>query len=51
MAARYAGHVYLFQMSSRTKVFIENALYRYCNDTMAVVMIWEFWGNEIGLFK
>ena len=34
------------------KSLIGNALYRYCElDTMAMVMIWEFWGNEIGLFK
>ena len=31
------------------KELIRNALYRYCElDTMAMVMIWEFWGNEIG---
>ena len=34
------------------KELIKNALYRYCElDTMAMVMIWEFWGNEIGRFK
>ncbi len=31
---------------------IRKALLRYCElDTMAMVMIWEYWGNEIGLFK
>ena len=31
---------------------IKKALLRYCElDTMAMVMIWEYWGNEIGLFK
>jgi hypothetical protein len=30
---------------------IRKALLRYCElDTMAMVMIWEFWGNEIGVF-
>ena len=34
------------------KELIKNALYRYCElDTMAMVMIWEFWGNEIGRFR
>ena len=34
------------------KQLIRNALLRYCElDTMAMVMIWEFWGNEIGRFK
>lgn len=34
------------------KELIKKALYRYCElDTMAMVMIWEFWGNEIGRFK
>ena len=33
------------------KELIKKALYRYCElDTMAMVMIWEFWGNEIGRF-
>ena len=31
---------------------IKKALLRYCElDTMAMVMIWQFWGNEIGKFK
>lgn len=31
---------------------IRSALLRYCElDTMAMVMLWEFWGNEIGWFK
>jgi len=31
---------------------IRNALFRYCElDTMAMVMLWEFWGKEIGYFK
>ena len=31
------------------KELIKNALYRYCElDTMAMVMIWEYWGHEIG---
>ena len=34
------------------KELIKNALLRYCElDTMAMVMIVEYWGNEIGLFK
>src|SRR5436190_7109311 len=34
------------------KESIKKALLRYCElDTMAMVMIWEYWGNEIGLFK
>ncbi|MCI0616349.1 hypothetical protein L0244_25490 [bacterium] len=29
---------------------IRKALLRYCElDTMAMLMIWEFWGNEIGV--
>lgn len=31
---------------------IEEALLRYCElDTMAMVMIWQFWGHEIGRFR
>ena len=37
---------------SAQKDLIKNALYRYCElDTMAMVMVWEFWGNEIGRFS
>jgi len=36
----------------KQKQLIKDALYRYCElDTMAMVMIWEFWGNEIGRFS
>jgi hypothetical protein len=31
---------------------IRKALLQYCElDTMAMVMIWEYWGNEIGIFR
>lgn len=34
------------------KALIKDALYRYCElDTMAMVMIWEYWGHEIGFFR
>jgi hypothetical protein len=34
------------------KEAIKKALFKYCEiDTMAMVMLWEFWGNEIGRFK
>ena len=39
-------------ISPEQKESIRKALLRYCElDTMAMVMIWEFWGNEIGMFK
>lgn len=38
-------------ISEQQKNAIRNALFRYCElDTMAMVMLWEFWGNEIGMW-
>ncbi|MCI0616351.1 hypothetical protein L0244_25500, partial [bacterium] len=39
------------EVPSNQKEQIRKALLRYCElDTMAMVMIWEFWGSEIGVF-
>ena len=39
-------------ISALQKELIKNALSKYCElDTMAMVMIWEYWGNEIGVWK
>lgn len=36
-------------MTDEERELYHNALLRYCElDTMAMVMIWEYWGNEIG---
>jgi uncharacterized protein YifE (UPF0438 family) len=36
-------------MSEEERIRYRDALLRYCElDTMAMVMIWEYWGNEIG---
>ena len=36
-------------MTEEQRLLYRNGLLRYCElDTMAMVMIWEYWGNEIG---
>jgi len=36
-------------MSDKEREFYRGGLLRYCElDTMAMVMIWEYWGKEIG---
>ena len=36
-------------MTDAERELYRNALLRYCElDTMAMVMIWEYWGKEIG---
>ena len=37
-------------MTDDERELYRNALLRYCElDTMAMVMIWEYWKNEIGV--
>ena len=40
------------EISKEQKELMKRALLRYCElDTMAMVLIWDFWGNEIGIFR
>ncbi|WP_327484903.1 hypothetical protein [Telluribacter sp.] len=39
-------------LSEEIRQAYKGALLRYCElDTMAMVMIWEYWGREVGYFK
>ena len=36
-------------MTDTQRAYYKNGLLRYCElDTMAMVMIWEYWGREVG---
>jgi hypothetical protein len=44
------AYLQLADMTDDERELYRNALLRYCElDTMAMVMIWEYWKNEIGV--